>query len=324
MPTSLSFSVVIEWDNARLSDLGRARRMLDELFAQVDALPAAGNKVFDDAIVAYDPSRIDEDSMRWIVIEHAGDRHSSRVRFIARPGASGYYALKNLGAARAAGDVVVFVDSDVIPTPGWLASLLAAFDDPRVEVASGGAFVTPEGLYAKSFALFWFFPLRTNAHGLRKTHHFFANNVAFRRPVAVRYPFPDLPQRRGQCVALAAILTADGVGLFRQEDAWVAHPPPNGLWHFCARAITQGHDRLADVRRDQRGAAPTLRTTYWAYVANLRSALTRITRHFRDVDLGHGGAAFAMLLAILYYTLMAGGELLTRASPRLVRRHLLV
>lgn len=323
MPTSLSFSVVIEWDNARLADLSRVRRMLAELFAQVAALPATETQ-FENAIVAYDPSKMDEALMRRVVVEYAGDRHATRVKFVARPGASGYYELKNLGAEQARGDIVIFLDSDVIPAPGWLESLLSAFDDSRVEVACGGSFISPHGLYAKSFALFWFFPLRSEAHGLRKTHHFFANNVAFRRQTIASYPFPDLAQSRGQCIALAATLIANGIGVFRQEEAWVAHPPPNGIRHFCARAITQGHDRLANVRRDQKGRAPPLKTTYWAYIANLRSALTRITQHFRDVDLGRGGAVIAILLATLYYTLMAAGEILTRACPGLVQRHLLV
>ena len=86
----------------------------------------------------------------------------------------------------------------------------------------------------------------------------------------------------------------------------------------------EGHDRLADAQRDEKDGAPPLKTTYWAYVANLRSAWARITHHSRDVGLGHGGAVLAILLAFLYYTLMAVGEILTRVSPDLVRRRLLV
>ena len=90
------------------------------------------------------------------------------------------------------------------------------------------------------------------------------------------------------------------------------------------RAITQGYDRLADVRRSAGGAALPLRTTYWAFVTNLRYALSRIRTHFREVGLGRAGAAYAVLLAVLYYSIMVAGEMLTRASPEFVRRHLLV
>ena len=66
----------------------------------------------------------------------------------------------------------------------WLAGKPAGrFRRFRVEVACGGAFISPYGLYGKAFALFWFFPLRHDAHGSHETHHFFANNVAFHRQI---------------------------------------------------------------------------------------------------------------------------------------------
>ena len=43
MPTCPSLSVIVEWDNARLSEIGRAREMLTVLRVQLTALePAPG------------------------------------------------------------------------------------------------------------------------------------------------------------------------------------------------------------------------------------------------------------------------------------------
>jgi Glycosyl transferase family 2 len=39
---------------------------------------------------------------------------------------AGYYELKNRGAARARGEIVAFIDSDVHPEPGWLSAIVAA------------------------------------------------------------------------------------------------------------------------------------------------------------------------------------------------------
>jgi len=320
--TTPTYCVVIEWDNARFSELSRARRMLAELLRQMEAL-AVRTGGLGRVIVVYDESRIDVRLLRQCFFEYAGNAWDEKIRFVTRPGAR-YYELKNLGAKEASGDVLVFLDSDVIPEPGWLMSLLGSFQDPNVEVVSGGTFISLDGLYEKAFALFWFFPLRRSAPTLREARNFFANNVAFRRQVFARHPFPELVQSRGQCVALAETLVKQRIGLYRQESAWVSHPPPNGIQHFCMRAVTQGHDRLADVCRSADGIAPPLRTTYWAFVANLRFALWRIRTHFREVGLGRAGAAYAALLAALYYSIMAGGEMLTRASPGFVRRHLLV
>ncbi len=52
----------------------------------------------------------------------------------------GLSSARNRGLAEAAGAIAVYLDDDAIPRPGWLASLLAAFDDPAV-VAAGGRIV---------------------------------------------------------------------------------------------------------------------------------------------------------------------------------------
>ena len=46
-------------------------------------------------------------------------------------------AARNLGLHHARAEIVVFTDSDTIPSRRWLASLLAAFVDPDVIIATG-------------------------------------------------------------------------------------------------------------------------------------------------------------------------------------------
>jgi glycosyltransferase involved in cell wall biosynthesis len=46
-------------------------------------------------------------------------------------------AARNLGLHHARAEIVVYTDSDTIPSRRWLASLLAAFSDPKVIIASG-------------------------------------------------------------------------------------------------------------------------------------------------------------------------------------------
>lgn len=65
--------------------------------------------------------------------------------------------------------MIVFLDSDVIPEEGWLAGLLRAFRNPAVQVVCGGTYISLEGLYSKTVALFWFFPLREEGDGLCQT-----------------------------------------------------------------------------------------------------------------------------------------------------------
>jgi lipopolysaccharide/colanic/teichoic acid biosynthesis glycosyltransferase/GT2 family glycosyltransferase len=49
----------------------------------------------------------------------------------------GAAAARNSGAKVAQGELLLFTDSDCAPVPGWMAALIAAFDDPRVAGAKG-------------------------------------------------------------------------------------------------------------------------------------------------------------------------------------------
>lgn len=47
---------------------------------------------------------------------------------------------RNIGIAASSGEIVAFIDDDAQPEPGWLAPIVAAFDDPEVAAAGGPVF----------------------------------------------------------------------------------------------------------------------------------------------------------------------------------------
>lgn len=57
-------------------------------------------------------------------------------------------AARNRGAAAATGEILIFLDADCLPAPGWLAALLAAHE--RGVPAVGGALDLPAGLSASA------------------------------------------------------------------------------------------------------------------------------------------------------------------------------
>jgi glycosyltransferase involved in cell wall biosynthesis len=315
-----SATLVVEWENVRLSDRDRSRRMLAALGTQVSAVHRQLREPIE-MIVLYDERVVTRPALEEFVLDALGDVPAVTLRTIATRDA-GYYGQKNIGARAARGDLVVFLDSDVIPEDGWLATLLGSFADSSVEVACGGTYIETSSLYAKAFAMFWFFPMRADGgpQGAENADYFYANNVAFRRALFLRYEFPDLPLMRGQCAALAEALRRDGHRILRDPRARVSHPPPNGPVHFVRRAICEGYDwaQAARLRGVSGFGAPG------RFVRALRRATSRIIRHRRDVSLGWIGATAALGIAYSYYAVCALGDCLAVVAPGAVRRYFAV
>lgn len=311
-----SFSAVIEWENVRLSELDRTRRMLKALSAQIGEIePDLAQQP--ELIILYDPKAVDPSLIQGLFDEAFHDRTGIALRLTPVEGGS-YYRQKNHGAALARRELIMFVDSDVVPEPGWLSALIGSFSDPTVNVVCGNTYVDRDGLYSKAFAAFWFFPPRNRASGLVPTSYFWANNVVFRRGLFLDYRFPDLPLMRGQCVALAQSLGRDGHRIYIRNDARVSHPPPNGVAHYVKRGLCQGHDdMLSAASADGR---IFLIAALRRYKRALRTAIHRIRDRRDEVGLSRLGVAGALGVALGYYSLAFVGECLTRVDPDIVRK----
>ena len=301
-------SIVVEWENVLLTTAGRGASMLRQLGDELGGARRALGEDFE-VLVVY----ADDSCQRTEIADQLGPEGTS-VRFVPAPG-SGYYELKNIGVAHARGNVVVLVDSDVLPEPGWLVELLQPFADPNVQAVAGHSFVEPTSLWAKAFALAWFFPLRADAADrIDVSESFFANNVAFRRETARAFPFPPVPgAARGACRVLAGQLRAHHVSLVVNPAALVSHPPPAGVRRAVARALVQGRDEalLAAAYPAETNARPFSPEAVRAVGARLREVVAR-----RQL-VGLSGRALPAALAIVlgYYALMAAGAAFARIAP---------
>lgn len=309
-------SIVIEWENVVLAGNTRAERMLAELGRQLREL---GGRFADDpeVLLLYDPDEVEEadveratgDNLAW----REGDPFA--LTLVASPGHS-YYEQKNRGAELAGGELLVFLDSDVIPESGWLENLLAPFEDERVNVVAGHTHLDAETLYQRAGKYFWFFPSREEG----RRDGFMANNVAFRRELFLDYGFPQHEAYRYQCVALGQQLVADGIGIYQQTDARCSHPAPNGLRHFLGRGLMAGHDK--GVRHEGSLGTGVL-AALWRYVATLVVMFRRIVRRgrlSRTPEEGPEVFLAAVLVGTLYYTLALVGEIVSLVNPGVVER----
>lgn len=314
-------TIVIEWENIQLAEADRCSTMLAEIMRQIDALPAtiAGTAGGIEMLVAFDDEKITAEAIREF-FRHSVATPASRctVRFLPGSG-HGYYDQKNLGAAQARGRFVVFLDSDVIPEEGWLERLLGSFADPAVDVVCGNCFLDTGDLVSKTLALAWFFPLRDDRQALVPTDWFFANNVAFRREVALANPFvPLVGTTRGACRMLGRRMAAAGIGLFVNTAARVSHPAPNGLRHLLMRGLAQGRDNLLFDRVLGGGRLGASLTRTWRLQAR---AWKRIVRERHRVDLSLAAVPAALGLSAVYYACYATGDAAARLAPAWTARH---
>jgi hypothetical protein len=307
-----SVSIIIEWENAILAAGERPYEMLRRLASQIETL-----KTGCEVIIVYDAAEVSEAALREALTR-------SFVKDVVKPlpvDGKHYYEKKNVGAAHAKGDILIFLDSDVIPEEGWLQGLTDAFDDPLVGVVAGSTYLEPTDLYSKAVAAFWFFPPREEGNELVAAETLFGNNIAFRRDLFLSHRFPEVPQFRGQCGMLIKQLRDCQVPIFLQQRSRCAHPAPNGLRHFIRRALCEGHDNVIIAQRTLGHRRVPMKYTYWSVRSWIAMSVNNIGERYRKLGLTPQAAMVAAAVATSYVCFMVVGEMLSRVNPQIVRRH---
>ena len=307
----------------------RPRQTMAALRAQADALypGKAGRSQPDESmhlsaplevILPYDSDKVDEAEILNNVADLLTETESMRVRLL--PVSHGTYCRqKNEGAAGSTGDLIIFLDSDVTPEPTWLAAYLNAFLDPRVQVAVGNTYVdTSRGdAYSRAMALTWMFPLRDAAGEMCPTTWFYANNVAFRRDLFQKHPFPDTPGLKHHPAALLVQeLNRAGVTLWHVGQARGHHPAPNGFGHFFIRAVASGRERVL------KEGVPTFASTLgWMRddIPMVGWFFKRVLSERTKVNMPWWQVPTAMGVTLAYYAFRLSGSLVTYLAPNLMR-----
>lgn len=310
-PAACPLSIVVEWENAGRIGLRRAEIMLAALGGQLAALPRS----FGDSeiLFVHDGTREAESA-----IEASARAAGLPVawRSTASPDPS-YAGQKRHGARLARGDVLLFLDSDVIPEPGWLEGLVEPFGREDTEIVCGATFVDHHDFYSATMALGWLFPLRSRETGLVEVESLHANNFAIRRDILLALPAPPCGGYRDGTMRMVEMLRQRGHRILCNRGSAVAHPPPEGARHFVLRALWSGYDNALRWRRRRatgRGSAVML--------ADLFQAWKRVGRGYSQVGLGPGRALAAAGLISIYYLLRLAGYAAALAAPGPVRRRL--
>lgn len=152
-----------------------------------------------------------------------------------------YYEIKNAAIPIARGEIVVFLDADSVPEPGWLAKMLAPFADQTVTIVNGFTALEHDDFLSRTYALFWIFPLAKGDERFASKRSLNVNNSAFRRSWIAAHPFPENNGFKVSCSILWDQVRQDRV-ITRRVDAVALHKPPRGIRFLVWRALVTGRD----------------------------------------------------------------------------------
>ena len=254
------------------------------------------------------------------------------VRLLCRPTNAGPAAARNHGAEHARGDILLFVDSDVIVAPGTLERVMAVFEArPDMAAVFGSYDASPEdaGVVSRYKNLLHHF---VHQHGDARASTFWAGCGAIRRRVFAeiggfdekRFRRPSIEdielgyrlRRAGHCILLDK--TLQGTHLKRWTLGSLLRTDINARAIPWARLILTTRQPVDDLnlRQDQRlsaaltalAAVCLLLAPLWTGLALTAGALLIVVvvlnRRLYGFFVRHGGLVFAgacLLLHWLYY-----------------------
>jgi len=299
-------SIVLEWETVNEGGIERAVQGLREIGRQIAELQSQ-LKGPAEVIVCYEERDISEQELEDI-FDRAGRGTDwlCRVSLIPVPSGTHYYEKKNTGARASSHEIIVFLDTDLIPDPGWLRGLLMAFNDWSLSVLLGATYLDHASTYEMAVALFWIFSPATQGLGIQPLRRYSSNNLAFRRSVFLKFPFPMRPTYRGQCGELGKTLLDAGIPIREHTDARATHPPPAGFRGFVHRAWMAGQDEQFYSGLDRKTSLTTcvrqLRHDY-------RIATRRIRERSKMLYPSSSAKILGWILGCAYYGIKSAGYL---------------
>ena len=248
-------SVVIEGYNEEATALSKLPDTFDALLGQDYPLERV------ELIMLGSPRQIEY----WTSL-HVEAYSFSEVKMIpVNPDDSHYWRLKNIGATCAEGEIIAHTDSDSIPGPQWLSSLVKGIESgadvsvgPSLYRTGRQAFDSP-WMLAASLPSWSQMVARSSSKVKPLAGSIMGHNVAMTRQAFLRHPF-QTSKRSFSSALLYYELTRAGVKIAFQPEQKVAHSVTLRWWlgrkHFrtgwetyIGRSLDKDWERLPILER---------------------------------------------------------------------------
>ncbi len=303
-------SVIIEMENARTLCWGIVGRLFAELAPQIEAYrELRGDGFAAEVIIVCEGTAEDAEELSDAIRSASPElATASDLSFESVPGGR-YFELKNRGIRASTGDVVILLDSDIVPEKNWLSSLLAPFEAGEAVVVNGHTHLGHDSFLSRTLALTWCFPLRDHDARFANRRALNANNCAFAGDWIRRQPFTIDNGFKVSCSELMNRFFASGGEMVR-VPAYAQHAPLAG-WRFLAwRAAVTGRDadrkthRFKNASRSERFIAAL---KFWLKM-ELR-VLRRVLGHWRKVEMPVWELPAALSVGFAFYLISLANQL---------------
>ena len=308
MATDLpTYSVVLEMENSIFVDWDEFGIGLRALAREIAASPTPGPSRPKVVVSHGGP-----DTNKATLQENIGAKAPELARvadlaFASCPGGR-YYDLKNNGIALTEGDVLVYMDSDTAPGPGWLTGLLEPFRYAGTVCVNGRTHLLYDDFLSRTFALIWFFPMARDDEKFALKRAINANNVAFRRSWIANHPFPQHKGFKVSCTLLMHQLRREGHEIIH-VDARAYHYPPRGWRFFCWRALVTGRDadrKFVELHAPNRARRIVKSFSHWMTMS--WRTLRRVLRHAPQTGMPLWEIPFSLIVGLVFYSLAFLGQ----------------
>jgi hypothetical protein len=297
-----TYSVVLEMENASFIDWDEVSVGLSALAREIASVSEAG-LARPTVVVSHAGQPSDGDLLRSSFEAEAPHlRQVADLVFAACAGGR-YYDLKNNGVLFAEADIVVFMDSDSVPEPGWLSGLLTPFKRPETVCVNGYTYLLHDSFFSRTFALIWFFPLAEGDKKFAAKRALNANNIAFRRTWIASHPFPRHNGFKVSCTLTMHELWRQGHGIVN-ANARVYHYSPRGWRFFIWRALVTGRDadrKFVELHAPGRVQRIVKSITRWGTMS--WRTLRRVVNLAPRTGMPAWQIPFAVIVGLTFYTL---------------------